>query len=546
MTLREPGPGARTIAMGGSHSDAAALYGGTTKELLLLTYDEWNAGTHLTDVGAVRLAAYADMGPVLGFLCERLAAGQDLDVSVEHGVGPARAAVDEELSRHPTVRVTGVTRVGERVVLHLGTGVAAESAQRRILLDLLDRTPGPRPSLARQAQPDSAAASGPTAAATGPDRSVSALPVRLLRGVSGITGATTRRGRLLTLLGIAALLGSVLLLLLYLIGVSELGSVGVVVALLVLALTVQAAVGIVVVLQAQAVSAQRQDLDRVRNILERRTDRLLTQGRKAAQGQRDLRAVRRRMDDLHRAGLRERAQSASHFDALDRTQTRQHLDTQRQVQAMLNLEHLVNVSGRVPPMGGWAASADLMVLILDEVLALRPSTVVECGSGTSTLLLALAVQQHGLNTRVVALEHLERFGEQTEAALVRHGVADRAEVRIAPLTVGSVQGHATPWYAESALDDLQDIGVLVVDGPPTATGDLARFPAVPLLRDRLAPASVVIMDDLIRDSDRRVADLWRELLPDFSYEVVDTLQKRAGVFRRNSETVARSRSIPGE
>jgi hypothetical protein len=76
--------------------------------------------------------------------------------------------------------------------------------------------------------------------------------------------------------------------------------------------------------------------------------------------------------------------------------------------------------------------------------------------------------------------------------------------------------------------------VLVVDGPPTATGDLARFPAIPLLRERLAPDAVIIMDDLIRDSDQRVADLWRELLPDFTYEVVDTLQKRAGVFRRTS------------
>ncbi len=51
------------------------------------------------------------------------------------------------------------------------------------------------------------------------------------------------------------------------------------------------------------------------------------------------------------------------------------------------------------------------------------------------------------------------------------------------------------------------------------------------LPDSASHASIVV-DDLNRAEDREVAQSWRALLPDFEYEQVDTVQKRAAVFRR--------------
>ena len=204
-----------------------------------------------------------------------------------------------------------------------------------------------------------------------------------------------------------------------------------------------------------------------------------------------------------------------------------------QVQATANLFSMVPVKAGVPPLGQWAASADLLVELVDLLLEQRPRVVVEAGSGVSTLFLALATEHHDLPVRIVALEHDESYLVKTRALLARHGVSHRAEVRHAPLIPSSIEGHATPWYDERALDDLSDVGLVLVDGPPEATGVAARFPLVPLMQERFAAQCTILIDDTDRAGDRDVVERWRALLPDFGYAALP-FEKGAVVLRRPS------------
>src|SRR3712207_7775099 len=52
-----------------------------------------------------------------------------------------------------------------------------------------------------------------------------------------------------------------------------------------------------------------------------------------------------------------------------------------------------------------------------------------------------------------------------------------------------------PWYSTSALADVDEINLLLVDGPPGNTSKLARYPAVPALRDKLGPGATVMLDE---------------------------------------------------
>lgn len=205
----------------------------------------------------------------------------------------------------------------------------------------------------------------------------------------------------------------------------------------------------------------------------------------------------------------------------------------RQVQALLNIFELVGTRDVLPFMGAWAASPDVVALLVEELLRARPGLVVECGSGASTVVLALTAERLGLDTRVVALEHDEAWAAQTRDALRRHGVEHRAEVRLAPLADVGLDGHSTPWYSPGATADLRDIGLLFVDGPPGVTGPAARYPAVPMLRDRLAPRAVVVLDDARRRDEQQTLLAWRDELPDFELSRI-ALQKGAGVFRRGA------------
>lgn len=203
----------------------------------------------------------------------------------------------------------------------------------------------------------------------------------------------------------------------------------------------------------------------------------------------------------------------------------------KRTQDIVNLFSMVPIKSGIPPLGLWTASADLLVELVDRLVQERPAVAIEGGSGVSTVVMALAVREHGLPTKVIALEHNPEWAEHTRRMLERHGVADLAEVRVAPLAPTSLADHETPWYAESAVADLSEIGLVLVDGPPEGTGPRARYPMVPLLKDKLAQRCTILVDDTAREGDADVVERWKPFLPEFEFETLH-LDKGASVLTR--------------
>ena len=204
----------------------------------------------------------------------------------------------------------------------------------------------------------------------------------------------------------------------------------------------------------------------------------------------------------------------------------------RQLEALQNLNSVLPASGVLPATRDWAASPDLLLVLVDLVITERPSLVVECGSGASTLWLALAMRRFGIDGRIVALDHDPVFGAKTRGFLARHDVTDLAEVRDAPLESFSLDGETYSWYARRAWEDLTGIDLLFVDGPPAATGHQARYPALPLLIGSLSPVATAVLDDLVVPDMQKVLRLWLDAHPDFEAEILP-LEKQAAVLRRS-------------
>ena len=205
--------------------------------------------------------------------------------------------------------------------------------------------------------------------------------------------------------------------------------------------------------------------------------------------------------------------------------------TFRQLEALQNLSAVLPASDVLPSTRGWAASPDLLLVLVDLVITERPSLVVECGSGASTLWLALAMRRFKIDGRIIALDHDPVFGGKTREFLARHDVRDLAEVRDAPLESFSLNGETYSWYASRAWEDLTGIDLLFVDGPPATTGPRARYPALPLLSGSLSPAATAVLDDLVVPDMQEVLRLWLDAYPEFSCEILP-LEKQAAVLRR--------------
>lgn len=186
-------------------------------------------------------------------------------------------------------------------------------------------------------------------------------------------------------------------------------------------------------------------------------------------------------------------------------------DSVNQVQALLQLQQMFAPTAPLPRVDGWAMEPTTLLTLVDLVARHRPARVVECGSGTSTVWLAHAVRRIGRGS-VVALEHDDGYAERTRRLLDDHQLGDRASVVHAPLAPVETPRGAMPWYSVDPAT-LGTIDLLVVDGPPGATGELARYPALPVLSTHLAPGARILLDDAHRPDETAAVDAWRQSWP---------------------------------
>jgi predicted O-methyltransferase YrrM len=190
----------------------------------------------------------------------------------------------------------------------------------------------------------------------------------------------------------------------------------------------------------------------------------------------------------------------------------------RQVEAIVQLLLRMKPSVGVPPSGGWAMDAENLLAVVDTVEAESPGLIVELGSGASSVWLGYALKRIGAG-RVVSIDHDAQYAELTRDHLRRHGLDHIVEVRVAALGTLADFDHKAPWYELGVFSDLHDIDVLLVDGPPKSTGELARYPALPALADRMAEHAIVMLDDAHRPDEQNILERWRLELPEF--EAVD-------------------------
>lgn len=202
----------------------------------------------------------------------------------------------------------------------------------------------------------------------------------------------------------------------------------------------------------------------------------------------------------------------------------------RQIEAARCLRDRIGFSGPLTA-GGWAASADFLLLLAEHALAKKPEKILECGSGLSTVILAKCVQLNGRG-HIYSLDHDERYAEQTRQQLQKYGLETCATVVHAPLVDQIVNDLQCKWYDLDALRRGPKVyDLIVIDGPPMPFGKMIRLPAGPVLLPFLAEGGAAFLDDAARDDERAIVERWRADFPELSYSAPET-EKGCAVFYR--------------
>ncbi len=202
-----------------------------------------------------------------------------------------------------------------------------------------------------------------------------------------------------------------------------------------------------------------------------------------------------------------RGETAGLVGRLRRSSAEQHARSVREIEALIDLRALIPARTTMPSTQGWAASSLTVSALVREIIDTAPATVVEIGSGGSSVWVGYCLERQG-HGRCISLEHDEEYAARTRAEVARHGLTEFVEVVHAPLVDVDVAGEQFRWYDLSRVKGLEDLDIVFVDGPPGTTGPLARYPALPLLRDRCAPGARFILDDAARPDEREIVQRW--------------------------------------
>jgi predicted O-methyltransferase YrrM len=184
----------------------------------------------------------------------------------------------------------------------------------------------------------------------------------------------------------------------------------------------------------------------------------------------------------------------------------------RQTEAFNQLTNLLDFKAAIPATRSWAASPDLLLTISEIVKKNRPGLVVELGSGISTLVTAKSGAR-----KIVSIDNSDAWGAKTVALLKEHKVRG-VDVRIAPLRP---YANGSEWYDLDAIKDLKKIDLLIVDGPPGSKNPEARYPALQQFKDKLSPSAIVVIDDVNREGERKLAEDFAKALPNHELTILD-------------------------
>lgn len=223
----------------------------------------------------------------------------------------------------------------------------------------------------------------------------------------------------------------------------------------------------------------------------------------------------------------------------------------KQVESFIGVQSYLETGQLVMEYHGWPISSDIALFLLGKVERNNYDLIIEFGSGTSTQLFSKAIDIHvkaqashvdndlafigsdknnsselstlpiELPNRIVTFEHNKKYYNKTLSELEDNKLSHLVDLVHAPLIEMKIENEDYLYYScENKLSQLAAIYaertakiLVLIDGPPGATGPLARLPAVPLLLNYLGKHQLdIVLDDYNRQEEKETVVRWKKQL----------------------------------
>jgi hypothetical protein len=177
----------------------------------------------------------------------------------------------------------------------------------------------------------------------------------------------------------------------------------------------------------------------------------------------------------------------------------------------------------------WSLNHEAINLLRRLFLQVRPDSVLEFGSGVSTVVFSHLLRQQFADdaTRLISVEQSPDFAGRTETLLARAGTRKTVQFEFPGMAEHEFDGEMVSSYDLSnevlgRIFSAIQPSLIFIDGP-FGTGPV-RGPVLPLILPYLTRPATVILDDALRDNEMRILNAWSRL-PGVSVKGISLIRK---------------------
>ena len=182
----------------------------------------------------------------------------------------------------------------------------------------------------------------------------------------------------------------------------------------------------------------------------------------------------------------------------------------REIRALAVLSPLIN--DVFLPFTSFPLEPEALLEIVNYIQVNDCTTIVECGSGVSTVVIGNLLRQRGRG-HLYSLEDDEAWYNSTSELLAKQGLEQYVTFVFAPLQPVDGFDLETRWYAQdkvrAALQGVEHVDLILVDGPKSLT-TRSRVAALPFFVPWMDNHTLLVLDDAKRPQERAVLEEWRQ------------------------------------
>jgi hypothetical protein len=153
--------------------------------------------------------------------------------------------------------------------------------------------------------------------------------------------------------------------------------------------------------------------------------------------------------------------------------------------------------------------------MINDIIINQRLTIIEFGSGVSTIIIGRMIKKNKLGATILSIEHNQEWAAVLKKWLQAEQLDDIVSVVVAPLKQCHLAVNGNDWYDLEPLDQAtknKNFDMVIIDGPPAweKSKSMARYPALPYIKEKLSGSYAVYLDDANREGEQSIIELWKK------------------------------------